>query len=387
MKNKILSFVLAVCLIVPCMLALTACGKDDDPKESAKVMTVSLNPAIEFVLDKDDKVVSVNAVNDDGNFIVGHATFTGLSADDAVDLFLQVSKESGFVLENSTEDFKIEISGETANKLYEKVSKSARDYLSESNITLNISFEKISKEDIKSMVEECMKELSSTELNKLSEEELLSLLEKSRKETANFFSQELKELFYQSRAQEIIDAKCEKIQALISALSLSEEYAEVVGAFETAYSAYTSALTTFKTQYQDIYMNGEKAYQIAMQAYVDAKKAFLDARLEGVSDLTSYEQALKAAKDALYGNIEESIAGAKKEAENALAQYKTALDGAISNLDDALNEVFNSLFGFIDMSQIETHLNNTINGFKNHFNDQFSSHIENKYWSKLNPNK
>ena len=170
MKNKILSFVLAVCLILPCIIALTACGKDNEPKETAKVMTVSLNPVVEFILDKEDKVVSVNAVNDDGNFIVGHVTFTGLSADDAVDLFLQVSKENGFVLENSTEDLKIEISGETANKLYEKVSKSAKDYLNSANITLNISFEKISKEEIKSMVEGCMQEFSSTELNKLTEE-------------------------------------------------------------------------------------------------------------------------------------------------------------------------------------------------------------------------
>lgn len=386
MKNKILSYVLAVCLILPCIIALTACGKDDEPKETSKVMTVSLNPAVEFVLNKEDKVVSVNAVNDDSNFIVGHATFTGLSADDAVDLFLQVSKENGFVLENSTEDLKIEISGETANKLYDKVFQSAKDYLNSSNITLNITFEKISKEKIKSMVQECMKEMSLTELNKLTEEELLALLEESRKETQNLHSQELKELYYQSRAQEILDAECEKIQTLLSTLKLPDQYNEIIGVFESEYLAYKTALTAFQTQYETIYMDGDSSYQIAMQTYIDAKKALLEARLDGVVDLSSYEQTLNNAKDALYGNIEKSIVGAKKEAENALNEYKEALDDAISMMEDSVNDVYATLSSFIDLSLIKNYMENFKDGFKNHFNDQFSSHIENKYWSNLSPN-
>lgn len=35
MKKKILSFILAICLILPCAFALTACGGDDEPKTLA----------------------------------------------------------------------------------------------------------------------------------------------------------------------------------------------------------------------------------------------------------------------------------------------------------------------------------------------------------------
>ena len=35
MKKKILSFVLAICLILPCVFALSACGRDDEPKTLA----------------------------------------------------------------------------------------------------------------------------------------------------------------------------------------------------------------------------------------------------------------------------------------------------------------------------------------------------------------
>ena len=35
MKKKVLSFILAICLIIPCMFMLTACGGDDEPKSLA----------------------------------------------------------------------------------------------------------------------------------------------------------------------------------------------------------------------------------------------------------------------------------------------------------------------------------------------------------------
>ncbi|MBE5757961.1 MAG: hypothetical protein E7345_03415 [Clostridiales bacterium] len=35
MKKKFLSFILAICLIIPCVFALTACGGDDEPKTLA----------------------------------------------------------------------------------------------------------------------------------------------------------------------------------------------------------------------------------------------------------------------------------------------------------------------------------------------------------------
>ena len=387
MKNKILSFMLSICLILPCMFALSACTKDEGPKETSKIMTVTLNPSIEFVLNEEDEVVSVNAVNDDGNFIVDYATFTGLSAEDAVDLFLQVAKENGFILDNSTEDLKIEISGETAKELYKKVAKSAKDYLESSNIELNMSFEKISKDDIELLVKDCMREMSFIELDKMSEEKLLSLLEKSRRETSELLSQELKDLYYHSRAQEGLDAQCEKVQTLLSAITLPEEYNEIVEEFETAYEVYTTALKTFHTQFETIYMDAESDYQAAMQAYVDAKKALLDARLDDVVDLSSLEETLAEAKDALYGNVEKSIVGAKQTAETALFEYKIALEQAASEMEIALDEVFTSLFGFINLSDIEEHMEDAKEGFKSYFHDKFSTHIENKYWSDLNPNK
>ena len=63
--------------------------------EGKTVMNVSLNPEVEFVLDADNKVVSVNALNEEGNLIVSAEVFTGKSAEEAAQLFVKVSKETG----------------------------------------------------------------------------------------------------------------------------------------------------------------------------------------------------------------------------------------------------------------------------------------------------
>ena len=92
--------VLALALSVSAMMsafAFVGCG--DSEAEGKKVMNLSLNPEVEFVLDANDQVVSVNALNEEGNLIISSATFTGKSADEAVELFVKVSDETGFLFE------------------------------------------------------------------------------------------------------------------------------------------------------------------------------------------------------------------------------------------------------------------------------------------------
>ena len=145
--QKIISCLAAVVMLVGCGFILTACGKNNDPD---KVMNISMNPSIELVLDGNNKVLSVNAINDEGNFIIANASFTGLSAEDAVDLFIKTTEENGFVDTTlSAEDNKleIEISGDDAQKLYDKVKKSADEYLQSLNLNVTVTLENLSKEN------------------------------------------------------------------------------------------------------------------------------------------------------------------------------------------------------------------------------------------------
>lgn len=104
-------------------------------------MNVELNPQLEFVLDTDNKVVSVNALNDEGNKIILSATFVGLSAEDAVDKFLEIAKEDGYLITGSVNaeenQINISISGDSKN-LLKAVKDSAVNYLNSVNINADV---------------------------------------------------------------------------------------------------------------------------------------------------------------------------------------------------------------------------------------------------------
>ena len=155
LKNFCACLVMLVVLVGG--LSLVGCGKKDEEK----LMAVSLNPALEFVLDKNDKVVSVTATNDDGNYILTKVSFEGMTAKEAVNEFLRVAKENGFVISgevDATENqLKVSISGDDAKNLFNQVKKSATAYLETLGINAKIDFDKvISKEELANKVKEMM---------------------------------------------------------------------------------------------------------------------------------------------------------------------------------------------------------------------------------------
>lgn len=370
--RKILTFILAICMILPCGIFFTACGS----KGETRVMNVSLNPSVEFVLDKNNKVVTVNATNDEGNYIVANATFTGLSAEDAVDLFLKTVQENGFMIQGdisaTANELKIEISGKDAQKLFNSVKKSAKEYIASLDVTFNVSidFEQISKDDLKDLVEECMQDLTDYEINNMSQTELVNLIKKSREETANILSQELKELYYETRAEEILKAKFTEINNIISNnLLVSQSNKE---AFSNAFNDFITNLDIFKTEFENMYLTQNSEYQIAMQAYIKAKKDLLEARLSNI-DTTNLEMILDNAKH--------DLELAKSSADNAIRLFEEYLDDAI----DSINTVLSIISNFLNQDTINNAINTAKDAFQTNFNNEYTQYINNNYWEFLTP--
>ena len=118
---------------------LTGCGKDKDPKE-LQIMNLSVNPGVEFVVDENDKVLSVTASNEDGAFILNKFTdFTGMSAKDAALKFIEMSEEYGFVVEGTAngESITISVSGEGAEKLYNDVKSKISSKVKELGLSID----------------------------------------------------------------------------------------------------------------------------------------------------------------------------------------------------------------------------------------------------------
>ncbi|MBQ3158464.1 MAG: hypothetical protein IJB98_02095 [Clostridia bacterium] len=379
LKNFCACLVMLVVLVGG--LSLVGCGKKDEEK----LMAVSLNPALEFVLDKNDKVVSVTATNDDGNYILTKVSFEGMTAKEAVNEFLRVAKENGFVISgevDATENqLKVSISGDDAKNLFNQVKKSATAYLETLGINAKIDFDKvISKEELANKVKEMMQEISLEEAKDMTEKELLELIEDSHNETKELYSQELKDLYYKTRAEEIVKAKFNAVKEILSAnLGL---FGDMVTNLNTGLTSLVTNIGEYKTIFAEQILSG--AYAQEMQDYVEAKRALLEEQLKPVVDaaaVESCEAAVEAAKTAL----EE----AKVAAEALMVDVNTAIQTAMSDLNTILDNVITMVQTFLsDSAQtINGAIESIKEGYKNTFETEFAAYISSAetLWADMEP--
>ena len=141
MRKIVALFLLATMLLG--VLAMSGCKPQETVKTEKTVMNLSLNPQIEVVLDEQDKVLTVNALNEEGNLIISAAAFQnveGKSAEEVARLFVQVSKETGYLVTGNVGEgenqISISISGDQtlAQELYEDVKSQVDTYLEEVDV-------------------------------------------------------------------------------------------------------------------------------------------------------------------------------------------------------------------------------------------------------------
>ena len=98
--KKLTSLLIVLVLVVGVVCAFAACQPKDKP---TTVMNISLNPQVEFVLDGNGRVLTVNALNEDGNLIIASADFQDKTAEEAAKLFVEVAHELGFLVSGNSQ--------------------------------------------------------------------------------------------------------------------------------------------------------------------------------------------------------------------------------------------------------------------------------------------
>lgn len=371
--KKIISLVVVFALLITSSVMLFACGS----KKEAKVMNLGINPEIELVLDKNNNVISVNALNDEGNYIVANVKFEGLSVNDAVEKFIQANKDSGFVsnatVSATNNELKISISGDSADSLYKKVKKTADKYFEEINISANVSFSgKLDKSYLESQVKDCMRELSNSEISNMTEEQLINLLKESREETKDIFTQELKDLYYQSRAEEVLTAKINKLKDLAKNNPM---FNAVVDNINTALNELIDKTDDFRQKIEEKYLSDTSDYQIKMNEFIAKKKELLKARLDGA------DETVLRAKELAVTSTENLLQASKTQAELVIATVETGINTAITTI----NTLINSFVSSIDTAQIESAVDTATTTLVNEFKTQYADY--NNYWKNFKVNE
>lgn len=381
MKKKLISTLCASAMLLTGGLTLTAC-KDTSEQ---KVMNVSLNPEVEFVLDKDNKVLSVNALNSEGNIILStDAEFVGKDANEAVKLFVSISKENGYLVSGSytseKNNIEVSISGSTKeiDKLYKNIESSVKSKLEELDIEGTISkAENLTKEYLEKMVAECSPYLEKAKIEAMKYEELIKEIKNSRNETKELYSQELKEMYYQAKADALRLAQLEKVKEQVNVVTKG-----ILSGLETTYK---SAIDTIETTRREVFLKEDSVYQLAVKNFNEAKANYLKKRKE-ISEMESNKitdeiKASLTSLDALVASAETNLNNAYTSAMNALDTAKTtittaynaiveAVNNAGSSMDIISNNLTEAIIDFTtkfetDYATYKTNAKNRINDFKN----------------------
>ncbi len=334
---KKLAILCAAIIATTGVSAFASCGGSTEKEQ--KVMNLSLNPEVEFVLDENDKVISVNALNEEGNLIISAEVFTGKTAEEAAKLFVEVSKETGFLVSgkiNAGEnELEISLSGDTkaAETLYKDVKAEVESYLTAENITATIKqAAAIGEEQLEKLVAECAPYLETAKIQAMEYKELVKTLAESRKETAEFYSQELKNAYYEAKAfaMEQAELQAVKVQEGITGIAAI--------AFDSAYNVYTGVVETIETTRMTMLVNENSPYQIALKAFREAKTDYLNYRnyvasLEETKITTAISEQL-ASYQTLVDNTETALLQAGENANEVLdtvkAQVKMAYDSVVA---------------------------------------------------------
>lgn len=374
--KKMLKCLLSIMLVFFLMIALVAC-KEKEKGELSRV-TIDINPSIEMMVDEDQKVLSVSALNDDGSIIISGEEIVGKDVEEATKLILELSTETGYIVKGeitSTDNtINITVSGNTeyAEKLANKIIDSGNKALEKLGIEAKLNKVKaMAVAELKKLVLE-NSTFTEAEVEAMTEEELLKALVVGRMETAILISEDLKKVYFEAKAYEIKFAEKEATKKIIKEIDGVSQI--LVGTYSTLLTGYREFITSLEDLKYDTLISPDSEYQILLAKVREAKAKYLEQR--------SFVLTLEAGDVKVKAEVElNNLKKAYEDLEKLLVECGNAavksFDYTINKLKEAevsLTEVENKLKS-VDVEKVLTEktqeIENVINSTKNEFFDKF----------------
>ena len=342
MKTKLLSLALCLCLLVGTALPLVSCKKSETPPAGTYTrMTVDINPSIEFMVDDQNKVVSVTALNDDGSILIAGEAFVGKTPEEATQLVMQLATDTGYLVKGEItvkddadgQTVSITVSGnsEYAKQLRENIKSDVEKFLKDNKITATVK-------DVKAKTLEEMRKIvvedglfTEDEVKDMTEEQLYKALAAGRIQTAELLTAEMREAYYRARDYKIEFAERQATVDIIEGMNAT--YQVALSAYKAALATYSSAITALDEARYNQLVSPDSAYQKALQALRDAKE-----------DLLKEKKLMLTVKvgDKTYATVSASF----KASEERYNQALKALEDAGAAVNAALESVIATLRGY-----------------------------------------
>lgn len=340
--KKIAACGLSLALAAGTCALLAGCGGEDS--EAAARMQVDINPSVEFILDEDNKVLSVTALNDDGALIIAGEAFVGKTAEDAVELMVSISTEAGYLVKGELsagqDGITISITGdeEAAQKLYDDVKAGVDAFLEESGINAAVERGEALKLDaLRALVQKADPTLTDEEVESMTEEQLLNALKISRIETAQLLTEELREAYAAAKEYDFRFAERQATKDIIS--GLGSAYQTFLDGYAKALDSYRQAIQAVEQARYDYLVDAESDYQKKLAEVRAQKDKVLEQRKE-VAELSegAAKDAAEAALAAEEATLQTFEAALKLAGDTANKAFDLALS-AMKTVENALTEL------------------------------------------------
>lgn len=356
MKIKCLSLALCLCLLIGMALPLASCKKSEPtpPEGTYTRMTVDINPSVEFMVDDQNKVVSVTALNDDGSILIAGEAFVGKTPEEATRMVVSLATDAGYLVkgeihvENTDESQKVEISvsgnSDYAKELAKNVKSDVEKYLKDNKITATVESVKAKTLDEmrKVVIEDGL--FTEDEVKNMTEEQLYKALAAGRIETAQLLTAEMREAYYRAKDYKISFVEKQATADIIS--GMEEANKAVMTLYSTALDTYSKSIEALDELRYSLLVDPESAYQKALASLRDAKEDLLkekklifsvkDGDKTYVEISASFKLSEEAYNKALKA-VEDAGAAANKAMETAIAALRE-VEAQLKALEEKLRE-------------------------------------------------
>lgn len=335
MKKRLVCMLLMCVMLLPTALFVSCSDATPEPGTVTR-MTVDINPSVEFIVDEQNKVVSVTALNDDGSILIVGETFVGKTPEEAVALMVTLASETGYLVKgNATAEentVKISVSGDSkyAEQLMKDVSKKAEGLLEELDIKGKVEKAEAMKLEELRKLALATSLYTEEEIAAMEEKQLYQVIALGRVETAQLLTEEMRNAYFAAKEYKISFAQSEQTAKVIEGMGAL--YSILHTSYKAALDVYSKAITELDTLRYETLVSPESEYQKSLTALREAKVELLKQK--------NYTASLEVNGEE-YASATVTLQLSEENYEKALAAYEqlgTQANAAISSLITALQQ-------------------------------------------------
>lgn len=313
MRKKLLSLILSVCLIMPCLL-FTGCSNNP----ATSTMQMSVNPSVTFVLGANDKVLSVSYENADAGTLYSDVNFVGQDVEAVIQIFIERGAISNHIaLGNSVVEISVTGISEAEitalkNKAKAKVEAVFESLGAEVQVQLDTLSAVARKTTLINKAKALAPEVTEIELNDMTVEQLTALINDKQKlfeGLAYTQIQTIKEELYDvnNLILQAIETLNEQLEAIDNTIQDIQAQVEQWGNLipDQIKNQLNTALANFNAKKSEI-KNKANEFVAAVQNRINAAKAYAAEAKQNLANAfntqvetykTQFVAHLEAAKD------------------------------------------------------------------------------------------